>query len=203
VQVCPTDIDIRDGLQYMCIGCGACVDACGQVMDKMGYAQGLIRYTSARAITEGLTQPQARKRLRRPRILVYATLLGLIAVALVVALATRNLLRVDVIRDRGALGREAPGGLIENVYRLQVMNASEEPLTLTLRAEGAPGLTIQTAQGGGDALQLDAAANALVPVVVRAPAGELAAGLHDITITLHSQDGRMTATEHTRFYVPR
>jgi len=203
VQVCPTDIDIRDGLQYMCIGCGACVDACGQVMDKIGYAQGLIRYTSARAITEGLTQPQARKRLRRPRILVYATLLGLIAVALVASLSTRNLLRVDVIRDRGALGREVPGGWIENVYRLQVMNASETPLTLTLHVDGAPGLAIQTAQGGGDTLQLDAAANALAPVVVRAPVGELPAGLHDIVITLHSQDGRMTATENTRFYVPR
>jgi len=203
VQVCPTDIDIRDGLQYMCIGCGACVDACNQVMDKMGYSQGLIRYTSARAITEGLTQPQARKRLRRPRILVYTVLLSFIAMAFVVSLLTRNLLRVDVIRDRGALGREVPGGLIENVYRLQVMNASEAPLTLRLHAEGVPGLTIQTAQGGGDTLSLDAAAHALVPVVVRAPAGVLAAGLHDVIITVQNQDGRMQAREHTRFYVPQ
>jgi len=208
VQVCPTDIDIRDGLQYMCIGCGACVDACRQVMDKMGYPQGLIRYTSARAIHEGLTQPQARKRLLRPRILAYAAVLGLIAAAFVASLATRNLLRLDVIRDRGALGREVPGGLIENVYRLQVMNASEAPLTLQLHADGVPDLTIQTAQGHGNAWQdghtlpLAAASNALVPVVVRAPAGVLPSGLYDIRITVQNQDGRLAATEETRFYVP-
>jgi len=203
VQVCPTDIDIRDGLQYMCIGCGACVDACNQVMDKMGYEPGLIRYTSAHAIRDRLTQPQARKRLFRPRILVYLGLLGLIAVAFVASLATRNLLRMDVIRDRGALGREVPGGLIENVYRLSLMNASEAPLTLQLRAQGAPGLVIQITQGGGDVVHLDAASNALVPVVVRAPAGELSAGLHDIAITLQGQDGQTAATEKTSFYVPR
>jgi len=202
VQVCPTDIDIRDGLQYMCIGCGACVDACNQVMDKMGYERGLIRYTSAHAITDRLTQPQARKRLLRPRILVYASLLLLIGAAFVVSLATRNLLRVDVIRDRGALGREVAGGLIENVYRLSIMNASEEPLALTLHAQGAPGLTIQTAQGGAN-LQLDAASNALIPVVVRAPVGVLTPGLHALTITLQSQDGQTQATEKTSFYVPQ
>src|SRR3546814_14701370 len=75
VQVCPTGIDIRDGLQYMCIGCGACVDACDQVMEKMDYAKGLIRYTSGRAITEGMTQSQVRKRMLRPRVLAYSFIL--------------------------------------------------------------------------------------------------------------------------------
>jgi len=203
VQVCPTDIDIREGLQYMCIGCGACVDACNQVMDKMAYAPGLIRYTSARAMREGLTQTQARKRLLRPRILVYAALLGLIAAAFVVSLATRNLLRMDVIRDRGVLGREVPGGLIENVYRLQVMNASETVRDLTLHVQGIEGMTIHVAQGGGKSLHLDAAAHAVVPVVVRAPVDTLPAGLHDITITLQSQDAQVTTVGKTSFYVPQ
>jgi len=203
VQVCPTAIDIRDGLQYMCIGCGACIDACNQVMDKMAYPQGLIRYTSAHAIADGMTQAQARKRLVRPRILVYMALLGLIAVALVAAIATRNPLRLDIIRDRGALGREVPGGLIENVYRLALMNASEEPLTLNLEVQGAPGLVIQTSQGAAHSVTLDAASNALVPVVVRAPVGELSAGLHAIDIHVHSQDGQLGATEKTSFYVPQ
>src|SRR5690606_18380020 len=97
VQVCPTGIDIRDGLQYMCIGCGACVDACDQVMDKMGYEPGLIRYTSGKAITDRMTQSQVRKRVLRPRVLIYTTVLGLIIVAFLVALATRTTLRVDVI----------------------------------------------------------------------------------------------------------
>src|SRR5690606_18258701 len=109
VQVCPTGIDIRDGLQYMCIGCGACVDACDQVMDKMGYDPGLIRYTSGSAITQGLSQSQVRRRLLRPRVIAYMAVLSLIAIAFVVSLATRTTLRMDVIRDRGALGREVAG----------------------------------------------------------------------------------------------
>src|SRR3546814_855038 len=127
VQVCPTGIDIRDGLQYMCIGCGACVDACDQVMEKMDYAKGLIRYTYGRAITEGMTQSQVRKRMLRPRVLAYSFILLLIMVGFVVSLATRTTLRMDVIRDRGVLGREVAGGMIENVYRLQFINTSESP----------------------------------------------------------------------------
>jgi len=202
VQVCPTNIDIRDGLQYMCIGCGACVDACDQVMDKMGYDAGLIRYTSARAINERLTQSQARERLLRPRTLVYTALLLTIAAALVTALATRNVLRVDIIRDRGALGREVAGGLIENVYRLQIMNASEAPLTLHLRAAGIPGVTVRTARGA-EVVQLDGASNTLVPVVVRAPADELPPGLHDVTLTLVNEEGTIRRSETSRFYVPQ
>src|SRR5690606_37347591 len=142
VQVCPTGIDIRDGLQYMCIGCGACVDACDQVMDKMDYPRGLIRYTSGSAITEGLTQGQVRRRLFRPRVIAYTLLLLVIGIGLIVSIATRSTLRVDVIRDRGALGREVAGGLIENVYRLQVINTSESPLTLQLDASGVPGMVV-------------------------------------------------------------
>ncbi|HLU15743.1 MAG TPA: cytochrome c oxidase accessory protein CcoG, partial [Burkholderiaceae bacterium] len=137
VQVCPTGIDIRDGLQYMCIGCGACVDVCNQVMDKMGYEQGLIRYTSGNAIEERLTQSQARRRVLRPRVIAYTIILASVAIALAVSMLTRTTLRMDVIRDRGVLGREVAGGLIENVYRLQVMNTAELPLTLHLNVDGA------------------------------------------------------------------
>ncbi|MFC3339327.1 cytochrome c oxidase accessory protein CcoG [Paracandidimonas soli] len=206
VQVCPTGIDIRDGLQYMCIGCGACVDVCDQVMDKMNYDKGLIRYTSGRAIEERMTQSQVRKRMLRPRVIVYIALLSLIALAFVYSLATRTTLRMDIIRDRGVLGREIPGGLIENVYRLQMMNAAEEPVTLTLGVEGAPGLSISTAQGEEKSIRLEAASNALVPVVVRVPAGELEPGLHDIVLRVDSDEssgpGRKVL-EKTRFYVPQ
>src|SRR5690625_5157041 len=140
VQVCPTGIDIRDGLQYMCIGCGACVDVCDQVMDKMNYDRGLIRYTSGRAIVDGMSQTEVRKRVFRPRVILYSLLLLAITVAFVISLATRATLRMDIIRDRGALGREIPGGLIENVYRLQLINTSEEPLTIRLGAEGIDGI---------------------------------------------------------------
>ncbi len=206
VQVCPTGIDIRDGLQYMCIGCGACVDACDQVMDKMGYEPGLIRYTSGRAIRERLSQPQARRRLMRPRILIYTALLAVIAVSLAVSMATRSTLRVDVMRDRGALGREVPGGFIENVYRLQVINTSEDALQLRIGAGGVPDMQIMMAEHGQDTVSVNGSANLLVPIVVRAPMAGLSPGLYDMDLTFIAEyaSGRNTAvTEHSSFYVPR
>ncbi|HUG58450.1 MAG TPA: cytochrome c oxidase accessory protein CcoG, partial [Candidimonas sp.] len=180
VQVCPTGIDIRDGLQYMCIGCGACVDACDQVMDKMDYDRGLIRYTSGKAITDGLTQAQVRKRMFRPRVLAYIAILSLIGIAFVASLVMRTTLRMDVIRDRGVLGREVAGGMIENVYRLQFINTTESPLTLTLSASGLPELSIMTADHGATTVQVDAASNRLVPIVVRVPVEQVKPGLYDI-----------------------
>ncbi|HEY9280539.1 MAG TPA: 4Fe-4S dicluster domain-containing protein, partial [Eoetvoesiella sp.] len=206
VQVCPTGIDIRDGLQYMCIGCGACVDACDQVMDKMDYPKGLIRYTSGNAITDGLSQAQVRKRMVRPRVLVYTALLGLIVIGFVVSLALRTTLRMDIIRDRGSLGREVPGGLIENVYRLQLINTTESPIKLDLNATGVPGLTINTADDGAASIDVPAAANRLVPVVVRAPASQLSSGLYNIDLTVvgYTMDGRaVIVTEPSSFFVPK
>lgn len=207
VQVCPTGIDIRDGLQYMCIGCGACVDACTQVMRKMAYAPGLIRYTSGRAIQEGLNQTQARQRLRRPRILIYACLLALIAIGLAAALATRTTLRVDVMRDRGALGREVAGGFIENVYRLQVINTAETPVVLRIGAGGLPNMQVRAAvQEGTDIIHVDGAANLLVPIVVSAPMAGLSPGLYDMDLTFMAESeggGYRAVTEHSSFYVPQ
>ncbi|HEY9573673.1 MAG TPA: cytochrome c oxidase accessory protein CcoG [Pusillimonas sp.] len=206
VQVCPTGIDIRDGLQYMCIGCGACVDACDQVMEKMDYAKGLIRYTSGRAITEGMTQSQVRKRMLRPRVLAYSFILLLIMVGFVVSLATRTTLRMDVIRDRGVLGREVAGGMIENVYRLQFINTSESPVVLELSAKGLPQLSIVTADHGASTVNVEPASNRLVPVVVRVPASQATPGLHDIELTVvgsYSGEGQATVVERSSFFVPK
>jgi cytochrome c oxidase accessory protein FixG len=185
VQVCPTGIDIRQGLQYMCIGCGACVDACNQVMDKLEYPRGLIRYTSERAVLERLSPQSIRKNLLRPRVLIYAILMFVLVAVFIGAMATRTTLRVDVIRDRGVLGREVPGGLIENVYRIQLMNASEQALVLSIGVEGIAGMSValadrtsvpladsQHAEANQKAPQFSVprASNRLIAVVVRAPA---------------------------------
>lgn len=211
VQVCPTGIDIRQGLQYMCIGCGACVDACNQVMDKVGYPQGLIRYTSERGMIERLSVAQIRQHLLRPRVLIYSALMLIIVSVFFAALATRTTLRVDVIRDRGVLGREVAGGMIENVYRLQIINASEQELELSLHAIGLPGLTMAVADQpalrahtGTPAdpaqaavtqtashLVIPPASNRMVPVVVRAPVGAGTPGSHHIhfVTTSTTRDG--------------
>jgi polyferredoxin len=129
----------------MCIGCGACVDACNQVMEKVAYPAGLIRYTSERGMLDKLSVQEVRRHLLRPRVLIYSALMLVLVATFVTALATRTTLRVDVIRDRGTLGREVAGGFIENVYRLQMMNASEHSLVLSVRAEGLPGLSVKFA----------------------------------------------------------
>ena len=142
VQVCPTGIDIRQGQQYECIGCTACIDGCNQVMDKMGYAPGLIRYASLNGVSQQLGWKEMIRRVFRPRILVYTAVLWTIIITAGVSLYLRVPVKVDVIRDRNALSRELAGGLIENVYRLQIMNTQERPRRLVITASGIEDLKV-------------------------------------------------------------
>ncbi|MDP4299031.1 cytochrome c oxidase accessory protein CcoG [Leptothrix discophora] len=140
VQVCPTGIDIRKGLQYECIGCAACVDVCDSVMDKMGYPRGLVRYTTENGLAAGWNRAQMWRRALRPRVLVYTAILFLIVAALGTSLALRSPFKVDVVRDRASLARIVDDGAIENVYRLQVMNTTESTQTYRIEAGGIEGL---------------------------------------------------------------
>ncbi|MDA7085482.1 cytochrome c oxidase accessory protein CcoG [Pseudomonas sp. SA3-5] len=136
VQVCPTGIDIRDGLQLDCISCGACIDACDTVMDKMGYAAGLIRYTSERALAGGKTQ------LLRPRLIGYAAMLLVMIAAFVWALDQRALVSLDVTKDRG-LFRENQQGQIENIYRLKVINKTQQARHYIISLADSQGFELQ------------------------------------------------------------
>jgi len=169
VQVCPTGIDIRDGLQYECIGCAACIDGCNQVMDKMGYAEGLIRYTTQNALAKGYDSRTMWRRVFRARTLVYSAVLLLLIAITAFSLATRNPLKVDILRDRGALAREAAPGVIENVYRLQIMNTDETPRRFTVEASGVPGLAVQ---GVEQPVSLGAAQSRMFAVRLTAPSPE-------------------------------
>nr|WP_235610636.1 cytochrome c oxidase accessory protein CcoG [Bordetella sp. H567] len=205
VQVCPTGIDIRNGLQYLCIGCGACVDACNDVMKKMHYAPGLIRYASERAVTDRLSRRAALRRLLRPRTLAYGTLLGALAIGLMGALWLRQPLRMDVIRDRGVLGREVAGGMIENVYRLQFMNTSDTPLDVALSAEGMEGIVVALPSGAAS-VHVNALDNKVVAAVARAPARDAAAGAHKIVIHAlgTGPNGAVLRTdEAASFFIPQ
>jgi len=142
VQVCPTGIDIRNGLQYECIGCAACIDVCNGVMDKMGYPRGLVRYDTQNGLSEHLSRAQLIRRMFRPRVLIYSSILVLICVALFWHMLTRTPFKVDVVRDRASLARLVDDGYIENVYRLQVMNATEQTQSYTVTAEGLQGLAL-------------------------------------------------------------
>ena len=166
VQVCPTGIDIRDGLQYECIGCAACIDGCDQVMDRMGYPRGLIRYTTENALERRVDARAIWKRVLRPRTLVYGGLLFAVVAFAAGALALRNPLKVDVIRDRGALAREAAPGVIENVYRLQIMNTDEAPRRFTIAATGLPGLAVV---GVEQPVAVGAASTRMIALRLQAP----------------------------------
>ena len=142
VQVCPTGIDIRKGLQYECIGCSACIDGCDQVMDKMGYARGLIRFSTQRALELGWGRKEIFAHIKRPRIMIYAVILALIVAAAITGLALRNPLKVDIIRDRRNLGQLEEGGIVENSYKLQIMNTGETPQRYAISAVGLEGIDI-------------------------------------------------------------
>ncbi|HEU4375926.1 MAG TPA: cytochrome c oxidase accessory protein CcoG [Telluria sp.] len=200
VQVCPTGIDIRRGLQYECIGCAACVDACNSVMDKIDLPRGLIRYSTEHAMEKGWTLAQVRARVLRPRVLIYTALLALIVAALGAALALRTPLKLDVIRDRGAMGREVEDGLIENVYRLQVMNTAETAHTFRIAVSGLPSIRLATPE----LATLDGASARAVPVRVRVPRDAAKSGSNKIEFELTAvDDPALRVAEKAVFIVPR
>jgi cytochrome c oxidase accessory protein FixG len=201
VQVCPTGIDIRQGLQYECIGCGACIDACDGVMDKMNYPHGLIRFTTQNALKKGADGGRdfIVRRILRPRVLVYGAVLLALTAGMMVSLAMRMPLKVDVVRDRAALSRIVAGGRLENVYRLQVMNATEQPQRYRIAAQGLEGLTLAS-----DAeVEVGPAESRWVPVRLQIPYGSAPAGSHAIHFDISAAGGATHVREKSVFLVPR
>lgn len=203
VQVCPTGIDIRNGLQYECIGCGACADVCDTVMDKVGYPRGLVKYSTEHALKNGWTQQQTLRHVFRPRVLIYMAILLVVVAALFTSLGLRKPFKVDVVRDRAALARIVSGGHIENVYRLQIMNAAEVPLNFRLSAHGLPGLTLVTDSD----VQVAPTESLWVSVRLQLPYEAAPAGSHPIVFTIQSlQAGGQAPAElqeKSVFLVPR
>ncbi|MEO7160447.1 MAG: cytochrome c oxidase accessory protein CcoG [Polaromonas sp.] len=199
VQVCPTGIDIRKGLQYECISCAACIDACDTVMDKMSYPRGLIRYSTQNAVAQGWGKSQLLRRIFRPRVLVYSAILIGVTVALFTSLALRSSFKVDVMRDRASLARIVSGGKIENVYRLQVMNATESPQNYRVTASGLPGLML-TSEG---TFSVDATGSRWVPLTLQLPYEAASAGSHEIHFEIEALNTPERVTEKSVFLVPR
>ncbi|NBQ86416.1 MAG: cytochrome c oxidase accessory protein CcoG [Betaproteobacteria bacterium] len=199
VQVCPTGIDIRDGLQYECIGCGACADVCDTVMDKLAYPRGLVRYTTQNGMTRGWTRAQMLRRALRPRVLVYTAVL--LAVSLVVAfgLALRTPFKVDVVRDRASLARIVDGGRIENVYRLQIMNATEAVQRYRIEASGIAGLAVHSDASA----EVGPAESRWVALRLQIPFDAMPPGSHPVRIDVGQADGDAHVSEKSVFIVPR
>ncbi len=200
VQVCPTGIDIRNGLQYECIGCAACIDACNSVMDKIGQPQGLVRYWTDHAMTYRWSSAQILRHAFRPRVLIYSTVLVVIVAVFFGSLLTRTPLKMDVMRDRGSLGREVEDGMIENVYRLQIMNTDEAPHRYQLAVEGIAGIYLQ----GANEVRLGSTESRAVPVNVRTRGGEGEKGSNKITFVITDIDNpEVSVREQAAFFIPR
>jgi cytochrome c oxidase accessory protein FixG len=194
VQVCPTGIDIRDGLQYECIACSACIDACDDVMDKMGYDKGLIKYTTEHAMQGGKTH------ILRPRIVIYAVILLAIFAAFGYSFSQRISLGLDVIRDRNTLYRETSDGLIENVYILKVLNMDNAGHQYDLSVSGIPGLTLHKDMA---VIRVESGGILELPVRLRADEADLEARSSDVVFELvATDDDSLAVSEDARFLGP-
>jgi len=205
VQVCPTGIDIRNGLQNECIGCAACIDVCNGVMDRMGYEKGLIRYSTENGVTQGWTRLQMFKRALRPRVLVYGGLLSAAGVAFAASVAMRSPVQFDVIKDRGALARIVDEGSVENVYRLQIMNRTEAPQTYRVGASGIVGLalssaTVTVAPAGIESLVVRLR---LPPEAAQPLRGRSAPIVFELTALQQGPQASPVHREKSTFFVPR
>ena len=199
VQVCPTGIDIRDGLQYECIACAACIDACDEVMDKVGSPRGLVRYSTENALAKQYGARDIIQHLMRPRTLLYSFVLLAIVIATAWSLANRTPLKVDVLRDRSMLYREADDERIENVYTLNVMNTDDQPHRYTLNVSGVPGIELV----GQAVVDIPAATSRRVVVVASVAEGDAAKGSNKIQFEIRAaEDDAIVTHEKTTFFMP-
>jgi len=193
VQVCPTGIDIRDGLQYECIACAACIDACDSVMDKMNYSRGLVRYTTEQALAGNQSH------ILRPRMFVYASLLLILVGGLGTSILTRTPIILDVIRDRNSLYRELPDDMIENIYTIKLINQQNAARLFTLEVTGVDGISLD-----GVAEQIEVAGGGVLSLPLRARTHrDNAYGIAEIFFTATAvDDPGHTVTEDSRFLGP-
>jgi cytochrome c oxidase accessory protein FixG len=199
VQVCPTGIDIRDGLQLECIGCAACIDACDQVMDKMKYPRGLIRYSTENAVEQGFGRNEIVRRTLRLRPMLYLGALLLIGGAGAWSLATRMPLKVGIEKERAALYRESDNGNIENAFRMHLTNASEQAREFRIEVAGLPGIRLD----GGGPVSVPAAGMQEITLSVQAEAGSRAAGSHPIVFTvIDAADPEIRVDQKASFWLP-
>jgi len=206
VQVCPTGIDIRKGLQYECIGCAACVDVCDGVMDKMGYPKGLVRYATQNSMAQQWGPRQMWARVLRPRVLVYTAVLVLISAGLLTSLILRSPFRVDVVRDRGTLARLVDDGRLENGYRLQIMNATERVQKYRIQVTGAEGALVV----GRQEIEVMPAEARWLPLAVQVPpetAARLGPGAHPVEFIIDrpasADESAAQVREKSTFVIPR
>lgn len=205
VQVCPTGIDIRDGLQYECIACAACIDACDDVMEKIDLPKGLIRYSSEN-IDKGVDDKRVVRSVLRPRVLIYGTLLLIVLTGFITALALRSNFQVDVLRDRNALFRYTNNSDIENNYQIRVMNKSQVAQQYTVRINGLEHAAVkwskETQSGVSRVVEPGSIGDFTMSVILPNSANYKRSQNIDLVFTEINGLKPETITEETRFWAP-
>lgn len=181
VQVCPTGIDIRDGLQYECIGCAACIDACDEVMEKSGMPKGLIKYTTENALDGKPTH------IFRPRTIIYMVILLALVSAFVLALFNRSSIDMNVIHDRNSFYRVVDANTIENVYTLKIMNKGTETTEYQVAASGIEGLEVELGMNE-TVIAADPGQLVIVPIKIKADKAVANKKIHTIEVTVSKAD---------------
>ncbi len=206
VQVCPTGIDIRNGQQYECIGCAACIDVCDGVMDKMGYERGLVRYSTLNGMKNQWTKAEQIRHIFRPRVLIYTSILIIVLAALFYGIWSRAPFKVDVLRDRTTLARVVEDGAVENIYRLQIMNATEEKQVYRVQVSGLDKARIIP----DETVRIEPTEAEWITVSVRIPFETVqkeSSGVKplqfDVVRQADSADAQVTVREKTTFVIPR
>jgi cytochrome c oxidase accessory protein FixG len=191
VQVCPVGIDIREGLQYQCISCALCIDACDEIMDKMEYPKGLIRYTNEHALKGNPVH------ILRPKLIAYAVVLLIMIGLFAYAIFDRQPLQLDIIRDRGSLYSNTSDGRIQNTYQAKVLNMAQQAHSFTIRVEGLEGAEL----GGKMSVKLKEGGVGTLPISVNTIPWELKKSRTDIKFIITRDDG-LEAFEESRFIGP-
>ena len=193
VQVCPVDIDIRDGMQYECINCGLCVDACNSVMDKMQYPRGLIRFTSEDELETGKTQ------FARPRLFGYGLVLLLMLGLFSHQVVTRSPVQVEVQRDRGARMYRVTQGMVQNVYTVKINNMDQKPHQFSIGIEGKPEYDYSLRMQRGAELMPGEIYS--IPIRVSVPKAQLKDYKHDIFIVIQAKDAPELEDRHKTVFI--
>ncbi|WP_369602373.1 cytochrome c oxidase accessory protein CcoG [Hahella sp. SMD15-11] len=193
VQVCPTGIDIRDGLQYECIGCALCIDACDEIMDKMGYPRGLIRYSTEHELEGKQTHVFRLKSVGYG--LAMLTMIG----AIIFLLGHRVPIDAEAIRDRGQLFQTSTRGYIENAYTLKLANMDTHPHKFKVEVSGIPGAELV----GDSVFEINASSVREIPVTVEVPPESLENSRYEIEFVITAVDNpKLTKEIDSRFIGP-
>jgi len=197
VHVCPTGIDIRDGLQYECIACAACIDVCDNVMDKMGYDKGLIKYTTE---VEEISNGKETTHFWRPRTIYYLSLFVLVVASFFYLISNRTPLDINVIRDRNNLYVETFSGEIENTYTLKILNMSQQNQSYQLSVSGFENMQLE----GLNKFNIESGEILTLPVRIKIPTKNLNKRSNDINFVIKVVDGTSyTASSRAKFLGPK